>query len=386
MTDGSLDLDRVDLDPDRLDTPEEPAEKPEDDLEEIYRLADEIAEEGGYVRVYRRDDRGKPRYLTRWGADAFDLEDLRRQFGGGSFQIRFHDGEGKYHLQKTVYIEGPPKHPGEEEEEEREEKGRRGEVAARVAQLADDLKEMRRDLQRNAGDFNRAGADPASMLLNMMQVIQKANEPLMTAVLERARERDGDPDSAVDRLLEGIQLGRELGGGPAMPAWERAVQRYLPALKDLSAGAPGASGGAPGPGPAASPAPATEEANVPPYRWYPFLAPHLRKLVSWADAGKDPQLRAWVWLEDIPESYYATIFDELSRPGFRDELYTIQGLPERRAWMDAFLETVLEELSPDVSDGDGAAGAAVSLHDPAGGRGDVGDASDDGGGGEEGGG
>lgn len=297
--------------------------------------------ESRQVYVFRRE-KGSSKFLDGVDVEGFDLRQMRDIFGGGKFQLRLKDPQGRWLPgSRTVEIEGPRKVYARDAEAERDDDDD-----------DDAFEEIRRQVGDLAGLVGRLiearqqpnpGGDRLDDMLKMARLMKELRPDPTPAPAS-----NGDP---IATFLQGLEIGRELssGGGGLGSLAERLA---LP-LVDLMQSNRNTPPGLPQAPAAAAPGPALDPSKIPnpPPRWAQFLPPMLPDLAAWAEAGKDPELCAdWI-VDSIPPGYHTPILAEVSRPELLREIAAAfepaRLFPE---WFGAFLERVRAVLAEPTDD------------------------------------
>lgn len=330
-------------------------DSPEDDFESM--LAS-LPEDGMQVQIMAYDKRGKRSWVDTWGAEGFELESVREAFGGGKYMLRLLNKGGRYMKGKTVRIAGRPKDlsqldhgradDGREGEERRGGEGDRiGRVERELVGLADRLERMVEELRRPP-QAPPQQQNPAELFGSMMQAVEAATEPLREALRDRRDNERDDQRSATAALMKGIELGTTLAGGKG--GVEGVVERLgMPLLDMLNSQRGGGSPALPAtPNPPAGMIDTNKLPSDPPPRWPGFLGPYLPTLLTMAERGLDPELRAAVVLDEIPGGMYPAIHEELAREGFADEFFgAVDAAAPHRPWLERFFGSAREQLAGD---------------------------------------
>lgn len=332
-------------------------EPPEEQEPEFFEMLEDLPGGGEYkIGIMRYPEGGGEReWLEKWPADGFELDAVRQKFGGGKYQFRLLDAGGRYVKAKTVRLAGRPK-PWPRPEPEPEPgpydspAGGGAAMIAELRRLSDRFEQMYRDLRQPDPRYQEQ--NPADLFASMMTAVNSATEPLRDAFRELSQRDRHEESAVVSALLKGLEIGasRSQGNG-----YDSVIDRLgVPLLEYLQ----GQGNTAPGPPSSLANPPADATTMIDSSklaekrpRWVNFLAPYVPALLTMAERGLTPELRAAVLLDEIPGGLYPQIHDELSRDGFRDEFFAaVQGADAHREWLMAFFDAAVRELSPEDPD------------------------------------
>lgn len=346
--------------------------------EALRAVMDEAGVSEGSVTCYRKSETtGKEEYLDRVGADLLAddvLGYLKRRWGGGSFRLVLRDGGGVYVKGGNLHfdIAGAPKVEGPEDDrlqelerrlqEAAESKGGPDPLMMMMFQtMRDELRELRRRPQET-------GKGPAELAVELMTAMQASNAPILEALL--SRDRDGpDPMEQVSQILGmAVQLKELSGEGSGMDKvigqLANPLGQFFQAQADgarhsIAQAAAGDNGD---PNTRALPT-MTRPTDAP--AWYPLLERSIPQLLKWAQDGMDPELRADLVLEELPDRYLGPIHETLQRPEFTAEfLAAVPQAQDVREWFGKFFSRILEGLEamwePELEEGADPGGPAPS--------------------------
>lgn len=294
------------------------------------------------VAVFRWDrDANKYAYLYRQPVEGFTLDAVRDRGGAGKYNLRIMGPKG-HHVKSLVVLlgeiaaGGQPKGNGTDP------------LAAALAELRVLVKqqgELLAALARTSSAPRAYGErDPIEMAIRLVEVMKPAHAPAAA-----------DPTAMLKTMIDVFERGVEIGTGRDGDSLASVVDKTFPPLLDLlsksvandrsrSVHALPASvtldtGAAAGVRKVAhTPAPAA-----------PTLLDQLRasaaKLVGLAVAGRDPNVYACVFLDQLPDAHVA----ELSALAKRDDFVTLSlgYFPETQGhepWFTEFLSAVREQL------------------------------------------
>lgn len=344
---------------DEAKTTEKDQEERPDDLQELLEQlggADQVR-----ITVYRYDDRNQRDYLETIhphpGVDL--LEDLQARFGGGKYFLQFRK-DRKIRANETVRIAGAPKpHPslagkddGEDVEpedevarlrrelEERTEELRQRETRDLIKGLADRVEALAADVRRPPPDAERQ--NPMELAISLVGAFQTSTQPYLQALLERPSS-EVSPEVMMDLFFRGIEAADRMKSGNE---YLSVVREFKPLMSRLLDGAHGSGGpiGADG-----APMTATQPAPL----WHQVFGPYVGEMVKWASLGLNPELRAALVLEELPEEYVDVVGEAVHRDGFVEEF--VQAVPQAEphsSWFRIFFSGLQEgiELEPEADD------------------------------------
>lgn len=250
-----------------------------------------LPQDSSVITLYRIPDQGKARYVTKLTPEDFDLEQIKRQFGGGRFRYTaLQDGIKVQH--GTFEIEGEPVLGGARREEA-------SPVSREVAALTEKLERL----------VDTLGARPQSdfqeKLLTILLEDRKSrgglDPELVAAILAAARGGGGGEPSQASQLtmlLDAIKQGMMLSGGGGTHPLIYAIEKLTPSIeKTVNAltSQPGAKPAVP-----EKPAlvPQVSEAFRP---FIPLIRPYLAGLISAASVNSNPESWADIIEDTIPQ-------------------------------------------------------------------------------------
>lgn len=323
----------------------------------VHKMPTKPGERVGYCNTYTRGD--------------LSLDTIRSTFGGGQYRITGRDGKNQYVTSKQVTIVDLPKAPG------------LGGVAP-SADLAAILMAAK-------------GSDSSAMVMPLLMAMIKSQGDMMAAIANRPQEKgptameliammkslQPEKDSgseAVKLLMQGLTLGKEIGGGGETGMLDVAKQ-------GLEMLAPLVANQAKNPAPVRVPRPnghAPQPAQLPPQSPPPMNAAP----VVQAPQG-NPMMQKLMWIRQLtqtlivhaikdhsPDTYAEVVLDNL--PPFITEQEILERLTPDNAvaqlarlnpqvteyapWFEQFRVAVLDMLSDDPEEP--APPADVAPHQP----------------------
>lgn len=312
-----------------------------DDLD---ALLAELPAAAASITLSRRNDKNPTQwdYCTKIPVNEFDLEAVKREFGGGIYRGQVKQGTGQMVRQFTFSIESrfvpqafqqPAAGPGAQaialqEEAMENRKLFRDLLLALAARPAggNDLDTAIKLATLLKGDSTSGGATVRDLLAMFQQGMQ------LGADRQPLSDSFGGVVSAASPLLNAIaknleaqveERRRVLGGGA--PVRESSVQGPL--------------------SPAGGP-PRTESGPVSgPYSWLGKVQPYFAQLVNLAKLDKDPELYADVVLDQLPDEFVAELEEAAKDPAFVQEVLSrVSEARMYRGWFEAFLTRLRAQL------------------------------------------
>jgi len=304
--------------------------KQEPEQEDIEQIFADFWEETGpqeelVVDVYRRDEKGQLVYCSRFEAEGFNLEELRKRHGGGKYQCRARMPGSNKSRSRTVVLEGKPKLPKEDGKSD-EERTLLEVVTDTQQGILETLAELRNP-KLNA-QANQSGADPVQLALSIMGAMQHVMAPYQEALLQKDREAPSF-DKFIEAFREGMNFAQDLspqGSG----GYDQVIKSLgLPLLAQLQEQGrmerhtPRAQLPAPEENPPSSPqSPARPS-------WDVMLGPYVSTLQEWARRNKNAELRAALVSDELPAELEELLVVQLERgTDFLVEFFTLH--PECR--------------------------------------------------------
>ncbi len=205
-------------------------EVPSDYPDELEAAIAGLPQDSSVVTLYRIPDQGKARYVTKLTPEDFDLEQIKRQFGGGRFRyVATQDG---IKVQQGHFeIEGEPVFGGAKREEP---------VSREVSALGEKLDRL----------VDTLGARPQSDFQEKLLTIlleRGGMHPELLAIVQALAARGGgdrEPSQAsqLTMLLDAIKQGMMLSGGGETHPLIYAIEKLSPSIEKtvnaLTAGRP----------------------------------------------------------------------------------------------------------------------------------------------------
>lgn len=309
----------------------------------VYRVSSEAGKKPGYCQTYTVGD--------------LSLDSIRDSYGGGKYKIRVTDAQGRYKAQTTVDIVDAPKQSG---------------GAAPAVAAGSDLSGIAEILAATRPMAASGGTDFSAVLVAMMDSQAKMFQAIMSRPVDKGPSitdilammnagKDTNKTDPVALLLQGLELGKNLGGGETgLLDVAKDALGVLPSLIEHNKTNPRpAQLPHIGPTPPVQPIPnATGESTIQPLQetaqvkliqQYNWVKAQLGHLVVQAARGKSPALYAEVMLDNLPP--YISVEDIKARMGDENAVAQLAQIDERvaqhAAWFEEFCDEVQELLEPE---------------------------------------
>lgn len=322
-------------------------------LSHILGLLDAEGRQAGQdVSVYLfRLARGNQEFLTKMPPESFDLSDVKATYGGGKYLARIKVGN-VFRRGLSFHVAGRPLEPSEPGPSPSPAPPGPDAPTAALARLAAEMRAMVDELRRPPAPAY--SQNPAELALSIVGAMQSAVKPYQDAMLSQKGGGSTFRDM-MDVFLQGLEMGREQAAPP--PESFAGVAReiltpLMPALRGAMNPPPMVPGALPAPGPAALPPP-DSAAPVRP-GWAVWLAPYVPTLVRWAQARKDPEARAEIILDEIPQEVLPNFLALIQQgPSFVDLLAIhFPELAPYRPWLAAVVGAMRDSFEWELYDDD----------------------------------
>jgi hypothetical protein len=309
---------------------------PTDEGTDFEAFLSEIGLDGATsVRVERKEtegpDVGKWGFCTKWQASGSILEDIQREFGPGSYRLRYTDvNTGKIKGQKVVLVKAPLSYSAN------------GAAATGGAPSDRRLDLLERLLEGLVTRPQAAPENPLDNLVKMAEVMSKLVP----------KESGNASEKSLDLYLRGLEHGRKQaetiaaiassgGEGDALLRIGLPLVELAKSQMDLNQRQAAAAPAVP---PPLVPGhnPQSEQVDMP--WWYLALRPYVGDLLKRAQMGKNARVYAAAVLEDMPDSVLPRISQLVADPDFMRQFCTVfpgfNETVELQAWVSAFIDEI----------------------------------------------
>ena len=271
--------------------PEEPVLEGPQEPDELEQAIAGLPRDHSVIALYRIPDQGKPRYVTKLAPDEFDLEQIKRQYGGGRFRY-VATQEGIKVQQGHFEIEGEPVLPGRREEASHASEAF-GVLGAKLDRLAAGLEAR----PASEGQDKLMGILVAKLLADKGDSEEKLLEKLSTY---KTLFGGGGESSNFTMILEAIKQGMLLSGeGAGASPWVYIMDKLGPSIeKTVEAITSRGSGPEKRPLPPAPVAIQVSDAFRP---FAALLKPYLPALIASASVDASPDSWADIIQAHVPE-------------------------------------------------------------------------------------
>lgn len=324
------------------------------DLEEL--LAQLGGPEEVRISVFRYDTRNQQEFVETIAAPvhADVMEEIQGRYGGGKYLLQFRVGR-KIRANRTIRVAGPSKPlPGEEapeeepeedpveamrqetelerlrrELEEKTERLRQKETSELFQGLYRELRDLREEVRRPPPDAEKV--NPLELAISLVGTLQSQTQPYLQALLER-KPTEPAVETMMDAFFRGLEAAERMRTDGEYSSVIREVGKPLVETlgKAVEQRGLGTTIGADGT--------AMAHPNPPAQDWRQVFGPYLPHLVRWADQGLNPELRAAVVVEEMPDRYLDVVGEAVHRDGFLEEfLAAVPQAQPHRAWFHMFL-------------------------------------------------
>jgi hypothetical protein len=323
-------------------------------------------------------------YCTTLAGEEMTMERLQDELGPGTYAIRVRLPGGKFAGSDRVQIADLPKH-------------RQPAPLAAAPVVSQPAPAGGGELGVVLAAMQRGTEAQISMLTSLVQSLINKPTPAGADTLDvieklapllKPEKSDGGAD-AVKMLLQGIELGKDLGGSGGEAGFADVFMKGLDTIKTVAATQPQPRPSARRAGPAAGTVPAQELPNNPSPPAAVVAQPKrevnpMLRVLQWiknqtvmlchqAARQKDPELYAELFLDNLPDGLTEEmVMERMQKPDAIDELATINPMVlQYREWFEQFRDEVIELLQPtedaDEESEEAEAGGQVIEHEPEGG-------------------
>lgn len=342
---------------------EEPQEEPQENADPFLGALEALAESPqARIDVYRHDRvTNAQAYMGKMGVAEFDLDAVRKRWGGGKFQFRAIKGGNTYVKAKTVEIAGPYRdfsRVADEEEEEERTSRREAEANAKrealanapvlqaVESLSADIRMLLQGMRNPPREAENA--NPAAMTRELMQTVQTMIQPYMEMMRDRVDStRDRDDRDPLEYFRMGMEMARDSGGGDSDPYGSVLRNLGLPLLQQLQTAGALERLGAGNPG-MMNPNPPTETTMAEPTDALGALAPWIPTLQAWAKARTNPEIRADFVVDELPSRWLDMLEEFVGEGDALTKFFTrYPATMEYRVWYERFIGGLRENFGTD---------------------------------------
>lgn len=321
-----------------LKLPSDTEETPKDTAEELdlSALIAELPAVSAAISVNRQNEKNPTRwdYCAKIPVPEFDLDSIKREFGGGVYRCRVIDAKGAFVRGFNFSIDarfqpqpivGTVQGPGAAAIEAQEWRGMfKDLVMAMIAGRG----------AVSQTDPLEAGLKIAALVTGAAQHSSPAKEMLDVFLkgMDLAEKRVVPTDSFGSMVHAASPLFSALADNIRAQIEQKRLRQLHP------------SPAAPAP-PAAPTDPTMPPVATGPYAWLAQVGPYVAQLTLLAQADKDPALYADLVLDQLPEPVYEAIAESAKDPRFVEEV--VNRVPEARmysAWFRQFLTHLRDGL------------------------------------------
>jgi uncharacterized protein YoaH (UPF0181 family) len=202
--------------------PEFTHEEEQDDVSKIQSLMRELDMSGGVARIFRqRPGQAKHEYEGEIPADTFNLETIKRAYGGGDYQVRFAAKGGRY--VRSIRFSIDPRHKGELDKVH--------ETQTPVTQTNDNSQALLAFMMSQQQAQAQQSQQSMTLMMTMMNESQKSMAAIIAAAIGGGRQAVPDtsnkfieimmpmltesmkPRGGMSELTENVKLVKELMSG-----------------------------------------------------------------------------------------------------------------------------------------------------------------------------
>jgi hypothetical protein len=336
-------------------------ELPDEEDDALAALAEMGAGSGARYEVRRTSPGEFAGYVATYGHDELSLERLQEEWGGGKFTIRVRGEKGNFLGSANIQIAGRPKHKTDAPPTLGAAPVASNNQDALIAAIMGSTKGQIEMLTTLVKSLIERPAAPPVPVSDPLDIIEKLGPLLRPAPATDAGE-------AIKLFMQGLTLGKELngsGGDGEGPGMMGMFSKGLDTIKTLAAQqqqpqqqAPRVAVRRPAPAPApqvTGPAAGSVEAEAPQEadpvaQKIQWLAQQTGYLVQLASRGKDPELYAELFLDNLPAFITnAEVFERMQSPEAISDLAMLNPNVQRFApWFEEFRQAVVELLTDDA--------------------------------------
>lgn len=323
---------------------------------DVLRALTELEGAGSVTWQIHRESQPDPGFCGELTTGELSLRTIAERWGPGRYQVKGIQPGGQYFKSRRMTIaKGLNDSPLHKVANELKES-----LAGKPAPQTDQTQLMLHMMQQNTQVLVAA--------LNRPQAPAFDYRPLLTAIpgaLVAMRDlfKPAQDSSALDSLLKGVKLAKELSGdSKGSESWGDIVKEALPAARELfaSRGAPQPSQAISRPTPMLTREIPTPEAVAPTPELPPpqeaddmkqlkllsFLREQLALLLRRAAENRNPEVYAEVFLDSIPPEFdVEIILAAFQRPDWFEMLCSFEpNATHYQGWLTQFRESVLEQF------------------------------------------
>jgi hypothetical protein len=355
------------LEDDELELPEPPVDDEAAEDNDAIAELEALAGSGARYEIRRTAPTGFTGYVGTYYRDTFTPDLLRTEWGGGNFTLRVKGSKGEYLGSRQIVLAGDAHHKKDPVTPAPAQGGDNGMGAVLAAMNAGNQAAQK----ASEGQIAMLTTLVTSLINRPAPAAPAAPDPIaMIAALKGIMKPESSEGGAVKMLLQGIELGKSLGESGGETNMMDLVAKGFDVIKDAAAVAPtpaptvpkrlpapiavtstpnnpGAPAAAPGTVPAEESAPVSDQMKQ--MQWLRNQAAMLCKL---AEKGKDPELYAEVFLDNLPPFLPAQlVYDTMNAPGAIAKLsMLVPQVAQHAEWFEKFRATVIELLEGDPDD------------------------------------
>lgn len=349
--------------------------EPDDAFAEIARIRDELGDRGAEARVVlmRKLPSGPMAHVGELAAQDFSIGRVIKDWGGGHYEAVFYSGKNK--IGSTVVFDVDPSIPARIPETVAGPvlRGTPSTDPAPTSSVDPRLSALEQGLGRMADLLNQLVVQIATAPKTQPDAFgaREATELAvrMAELMRPQQQQVAEPmgaDAMIKLLQAGIDMGRSAEGKDDEGGLGNVVKHFAGPLTDVLkaslererrapplSGVPVAANGQ-----GIRPAVSTALSEVPPMpvagpAWLIHLRPHLKQILQWARAGKDPGLYAEVILDNLDAGARLELEARVKEPTFVDQV--LAGLPAEfqpySAWCTEVLGNIKEILTDEDTPG-----------------------------------
>lgn len=320
--------------------PEEEAPELPPEPDELEQAIADLPRDFSVITLYRIPDQGKPRYVTKLTPEEFDLEQIKRQYGGGRF--RYVALQAGVQVQKgTFEIEGEPVLPGRREEA--------SPVSRDVAALGEKLDRLADSLAARPASEDKDKL-MAVLMAKLLENREDGEEKLLGKLSAYKAILGGGESSNFAMILDAIKQGMLLSGeGAGASPWVYVIDKLAPSVEKIAGAF--STRGEPEKRPLVpAPVPQVSDAFRP---FAALLKPYLPALIASASVNASPESWADIIESHVPEKEQAAMAAWLRGETWFTDLCGLDNkISLQAAWWQELRGFLLEPESGEEPGGD----------------------------------